>query len=173
MTKAEVARFKWPERLVVVPELPATKVGKIEKKALRRHRRAAGLRLKEATEMTSLKDETTAAVFDSPGHQAKLAELYRDFDAEGMTPLWRTREGLLPFSPEPRAVPHLWRWARLYPLAARSAGLVPVGRGGERRAIGLGLTDTSAPDRSRGERLWGSPGLTPVSAAGMPRPASG
>ena len=88
--------------------------------------------------MTSLTDEGTGAVFDSPEHQAKLAELYRDFDAEGMTPLWRTREGLMQFRPEPRAVPHLWRWARLYPLAARSAGLVPVGRGGERRAIGLG-----------------------------------
>ncbi len=35
MTAADVARFKWPERLVVVPELPATKVGKIDKKALR------------------------------------------------------------------------------------------------------------------------------------------
>ncbi len=35
MTRAEVARFKWPERLVLVPELPATKVGKIDKKALR------------------------------------------------------------------------------------------------------------------------------------------
>jgi salicylate---CoA ligase len=35
MTSAEVARFKWPERLVIVPELPATKVGKIDKKALR------------------------------------------------------------------------------------------------------------------------------------------
>jgi 2,3-dihydroxybenzoate-AMP ligase len=35
MSKAEVARFKWPERLVVVTELPATKVGKIDKKALR------------------------------------------------------------------------------------------------------------------------------------------
>ena len=80
--------------------------------------------------MTSLTDEGTGAVFDSPEHQAKLAELYRDFDAEGMTPLWRTREGLMPFRPEPRAVPHLWRWARLYPLAARSAGLVPVGQGG-------------------------------------------
>jgi len=78
------------------------------------------------------------ADFDSPEHQARLAELYRDFDAVGMTPLWRTREGLMPFSPEPRAVPHLWRWSELYPLAARSAELVPVGRGGERRAIGLG-----------------------------------
>ena len=44
----------------------------------------------------------------------------------------------MPFAPEPRAVPHLWRWAELHPLAARSADLVPVGRGGERRAIGLG-----------------------------------
>jgi 2,3-dihydroxybenzoate-AMP ligase len=35
MSKAEIARFKWPERLVIVPDLPATKVGKIDKKALR------------------------------------------------------------------------------------------------------------------------------------------
>jgi salicylate---CoA ligase len=35
MRAAGVARFKWPERLVIVPELPATKVGKIDKKALR------------------------------------------------------------------------------------------------------------------------------------------
>ena len=35
MTSAGVARYKWPEHLVVVPELPATKVGKIDKKALR------------------------------------------------------------------------------------------------------------------------------------------
>jgi 2,3-dihydroxybenzoate-AMP ligase len=30
-----VARFKWPERLVLVEELPMTKVGKVDKKALR------------------------------------------------------------------------------------------------------------------------------------------
>ncbi|MFI0406140.1 (2,3-dihydroxybenzoyl)adenylate synthase [Actinomadura sp. 3N508] len=35
MEKAEVARFKLPERLVIVDELAATKVGKIDKKALR------------------------------------------------------------------------------------------------------------------------------------------
>ena len=73
-----------------------------------------------------------------PEHQTRLTELYRDFDADGMTPLWQTREGLMPFHPQPRAVPHLWRWADLLPLAARSADLVPVGRGGERRAISLG-----------------------------------
>jgi gentisate 1,2-dioxygenase len=76
--------------------------------------------------------------FESPEHQARLAELYKDFQAAGMTPLWLTREGLMPLHPEPKAVPHVWRWADLLPLAARSAELVPVGRGGERRAISLG-----------------------------------
>jgi gentisate 1,2-dioxygenase len=83
-------------------------------------------------------DARAAAGFESPEHQARLAELYRDFEAAGMTPLWRTREGLMPFHPEPKAVPYVWRWADLLPLAARSAELVPVGRGGERRAISLG-----------------------------------
>ena len=70
-----------------------------------------------------------SAGFDSAEHQARLAELYRDFEAAGMTPLWLTREGLMPFHPQPRAVPHLWRWADLLPLAARS-GTRP---GGPRR----------------------------------------
>jgi len=35
MAEAGVARFKWPERLEVVAELPVTKVGKLDKKALR------------------------------------------------------------------------------------------------------------------------------------------
>jgi 2,3-dihydroxybenzoate-AMP ligase len=47
MEQAEVARFKFPEHLVVVAELPSTKVGKIDKKALRddiARRLAAGMR---------------------------------------------------------------------------------------------------------------------------------
>jgi gentisate 1,2-dioxygenase len=40
--------------------------------------------------VTSLTNPPTTD-FDSPEHQARLAELYRDFDAVGMTPLWRTR----------------------------------------------------------------------------------
>ncbi len=35
MAAAGVATFKWPERLEIIAELPATKVGKIDKKALR------------------------------------------------------------------------------------------------------------------------------------------
>ncbi|MEU9287840.1 hypothetical protein AB0D57_24835 [Streptomyces sp. NPDC048275] len=34
MERAGIARFKLPERLVIVDELAATKVGKIDKKAL-------------------------------------------------------------------------------------------------------------------------------------------
>jgi len=86
--------------------------------------------------MSDLKSEPID--FDGAEHQAKLAELYRDFGNAGLTPLWQVRGNLQPFSPESRAVPHRWRWAELYPIAARSAELVPVGRGGERRAIGLG-----------------------------------
>lgn len=88
--------------------------------------------------MTTLNNRSGDTDFDSPEHQAKLAALHRDLAAAGMTPLWTVREGLMPVHPQPRAVPHLWRWTALYPLAARSAELVPVGRGGERRAISLG-----------------------------------
>ena len=35
MAAAGVARFKWPERLEIVAELPVTKMGKLDKKALR------------------------------------------------------------------------------------------------------------------------------------------
>ena len=35
MAAAGVAKFKWPERLEIVAELPVTKMGKLDKKALR------------------------------------------------------------------------------------------------------------------------------------------
>ena len=35
MNNAGVARFKLPERLVIVDHIPTTKVGKIDKKAIR------------------------------------------------------------------------------------------------------------------------------------------
>jgi gentisate 1,2-dioxygenase len=69
--------------------------------------------------------------------QQQLDQLYADFAAANMTPLWTQRAGLMPETPAPSAVPALWRWSTLYPLAERSGHLVPVGRGGERRAIAL------------------------------------
>ncbi|MCH1865466.1 cupin domain-containing protein [Nocardioides sp. CFH 31398] len=73
----------------------------------------------------------------TPEEAAQIEVLYKDFDAENLVPLWTEREGLMPLAPEPRAVPHVWRWDTLLPLAERAGDLVPVGRGGERRAIAL------------------------------------
>ena len=69
--------------------------------------------------------------------QRALDDLYEDFAAERLMPLWTQRDDLMPASPQPRAVPYHWRWSRLYPIAERCGALIPVGRGGERRAIAL------------------------------------
>ena len=72
-----------------------------------------------------------------PVDTPELRALYEGFKAQHLNPLWTQIGGLMPRHPQPRAVPHVWRWADLYPLAKISGDLVPVGRGGERRAIGL------------------------------------
>ncbi|MGA8465883.1 MAG: cupin domain-containing protein, partial [Trebonia sp.] len=66
-----------------------------------------------------------------------LEELYRGFEKEQLVPLWTEIGDLMPVSPRSAAVPHLWRWEQLRVLAAQAGELVPVGRGGERRAIAL------------------------------------
>ncbi|WP_431911931.1 cupin domain-containing protein [Nonomuraea jabiensis] len=63
--------------------------------------------------------------------------LYADFAAEDLIPLWTQVGDLMPEHPKPKARPHVWEWKTLYPLAERAGELVPVGRGGERRAIAL------------------------------------
>ncbi|MEH3079322.1 MAG: hypothetical protein PGN11_22170 [Quadrisphaera sp.] len=73
----------------------------------------------------------------TPEQQRRLEELYADFGSENLIPLWTQIGDLMPTSPRPRAVPHVWRWNTLLPLAERAGDLVPVGRGGERRAIAL------------------------------------
>ncbi|ASR35995.1 cupin [Prauserella marina] len=71
------------------------------------------------------------------GEGPELRELYRDFESANLTPLWTQLGDLMPMHPQPKAVAHLWRWSDLYPLARRAGDLVPVGRGGERRALAL------------------------------------
>jgi gentisate 1,2-dioxygenase len=66
-----------------------------------------------------------------------LEDLYRGFEQELLVPLWTEIGDLMPAHPRSRAMPHLWRWSDLRRLAARAGDLVPVGRGGERRAIAL------------------------------------
>ncbi|MEV4644990.1 cupin domain-containing protein [Saccharopolyspora sp. NPDC049357] len=69
--------------------------------------------------------------------EVELQKLYTDFATEHLNPLWTQLGDLMPQQPNPKAVPHVWRWDVLYPLAQRAGDLVPVGRGGERRAIAL------------------------------------
>jgi gentisate 1,2-dioxygenase len=74
---------------------------------------------------------------DQPTPTAELEELYRGFEKELLVPLWTEIGDLMPLHPRSKASPHLWRWTNLLELADQAGRLVPVGRGGERRAIAL------------------------------------
>lgn len=72
-----------------------------------------------------------------PPRTPELEELYRGFEQELLVPLWTEIGDLMPLQPSSDALPHLWHWGAMVPLAERAGDLVPVGRGGERRAIAL------------------------------------
>jgi gentisate 1,2-dioxygenase len=83
--------------------------------------------------------EALAASIEKPVAQPTddLTELYRAMATESVKPLWTEIDDLMPDQPCPAARPHAWRWSALTKLAAHAGELVPVGRGGERRAIAL------------------------------------
>ncbi|WP_445321625.1 cupin domain-containing protein [Nocardioides sp. GXZ039] len=66
-----------------------------------------------------------------------LEALYRGFEDELLIPLWTEIGDLMPAHPRSKAAAHLWRWQSLRRLAEQAGEIVPVGRGGERRAIAL------------------------------------
>jgi gentisate 1,2-dioxygenase len=72
-----------------------------------------------------------------PEPSPELEQLYRGFERELLVPLWTEIGDLMPLHPKTKAAPHLWRWDALVALAEQAGRLVPVGRGGERRAIAL------------------------------------
>jgi gentisate 1,2-dioxygenase len=74
---------------------------------------------------------------DQPPRTPELDDLYRGFEQALLIPLWTEIGGLMPHTPTTRATPHRWEWTTLLELAAASGHLVPVGRGGERRAVAL------------------------------------
>lgn len=74
---------------------------------------------------------------DQPAVTPELEELYRGFEQELLVPLWTEIGDLMPLHPRSKAAAHLWRWNTLLALADRAGHIVPVGRGGERRAIAL------------------------------------
>jgi gentisate 1,2-dioxygenase len=81
-----------------------------------------------------------AAVPDASGQPeatAELRALYDGFERESLAPLWTQIGDLMPLHPQSKARPHVWRWQSLLQLAGQAGHLVPVGRGGERRAIAL------------------------------------
>ena len=83
-------------------------------------------------------DETSPAPHaNQPEDTPALRQLYADFKDNHLNPLWTQTANLMPPHPRPEAVAHVWEWGALYDMAVRSGDLVPVGRGGERRAIGL------------------------------------
>lgn len=82
-------------------------------------------------------DHESVAHGMTPEDSAELRALYKGFAENHMNPLWTQTGDLMPMHPKPKAVPHVWKWSVLLPLAEASGRLVPVGRGGERRAIGL------------------------------------
>src|SRR5258707_6204629 len=73
-----------------------------------------------------------------PTDDPEVDQLYRDFASEHLNPLWTQLGELMPMAPTSKAVPFVWKWSTLYPLAQRAGDLVPVGRGGDPRAIALG-----------------------------------
>lgn len=74
---------------------------------------------------------------DQPTPTPELDMLYRGFEKELLVPLWTEIGDLMPPHPRSKATPHVWRWENLLELAGQAGDLVPVGRGGERRAIAL------------------------------------
>ncbi|MFW5472456.1 cupin domain-containing protein [Knoellia sp. CPCC 206450] len=92
---------------------------------------------------------------DAPGQPKvtpELEDLYRGFEKELLVPLWTEIGDLMPHEPKSKAQPHLWEWATLIELAGKAGDIVPVGRGGERRAIALA-------NPSLGGRPYASPTL--------------
>ena len=77
------------------------------------------------------------AALGQPEPSADLEQLYRGFERELLVPLWTEIGDLMPLHPQTKTSPHLWRWDRLLALAGEAGRIVPVGRGGERRAIAL------------------------------------
>ena len=87
--------------------------------------------------MSEEKTHETVAHGMQPEDTPELRELYQGFKDNHLNPLWTQTGNLMPMHPMPQAVPYVWKWSTLLPLAERAGDLVPVGRGGERRAIGL------------------------------------
>ena len=69
--------------------------------------------------------------------QEVAGALQEELFAAGLAPLWTQGPDLMPPEPRPRAVPHMWRWASIWPLVQRVGAEITVGEAAQRRAIAL------------------------------------
>ena len=69
--------------------------------------------------------------------QGSLEDLRRDMRRHNLIPLWELEAEIMGIAPRPVTKPWLWSWSDLYGVAERAGHLVPVERGGDRRAIAL------------------------------------
>jgi gentisate 1,2-dioxygenase len=67
----------------------------------------------------------------------QLEALRRDMAAAKLVPLWELEAEIMGLTPNPATQAWLWRWEDLYGTAERAGRLVPIERGGDRRAIAL------------------------------------
>ena len=67
----------------------------------------------------------------------ELEKIYGEMKSSHLAPLWTAERAIVPAEPLAVAVPWLWKWAQLYDFGRRAAELVPLDRGGDRRAMGL------------------------------------
>jgi gentisate 1,2-dioxygenase len=87
--------------------------------------------------MTAERAEPASADATQGATVARAAAFYRGLAEENLVPLWTEVDDLMPAQPVSRAVAHRWRWSNLLGLAEAAGELVPVGKGGERRAMAL------------------------------------
>jgi gentisate 1,2-dioxygenase len=77
----------------------------------------------------------------------KEERFYEKLHQRDLEALWLVIQRLVPRECETTAVPYVWRWADVYPLALEAGEVWPIERGGERRVLILrnpGLGDRNA-----------------------------
>uniref|UniRef100_UPI0005C4B842 hypothetical protein n=1 Tax=Xanthomonas citri TaxID=346 RepID=UPI0005C4B842 len=52
----------------------------------------------------------------------KLDAYYDTLKSENLGPLWVSLKGLVPSEPRPRAVPHVWQYAKVRPRLLEAGG---------------------------------------------------
>ena len=78
--------------------------------------------------MTQVQSDTTSA---------SEADLYERLTAAELMPLWRATRRLNTATPQPAALPWMWRWSEIEPLTRQAGEEVPITRGGDRRVLVL------------------------------------